>query len=246
MNKKNRKTLKNYFKKGNLPTEQHFSDLIDSTLNTIDDGFEKTMEDGLKISTLGQSDKLIGFYRNIETKSPVWSISFDEPGNRLVFKGNDSPVLSLDPKGRVGVNKAEPRVVLDVAGEIASTGRMGTYKAGRVPADGEPQVLLEGLDGCRAYEIMAGVGGGKRSGQYALVHAIAVNTYQSGGKVVMHESHYGSRCNRLKLWWEGPQHDYSLMIQTLCGFGENVSIQYHITELWFDHFMADCHETGDE
>ena len=35
----NRQTLKNYFKKGGFATEKHFVDLIDSSLNVVDDGF---------------------------------------------------------------------------------------------------------------------------------------------------------------------------------------------------------------
>jgi DNA-binding transcriptional regulator YhcF (GntR family) len=54
MDKKNRETLKNYFKKGSLPSEKEFANLIDSMLNTIDDGFEKTEDEGLKISAPGQ------------------------------------------------------------------------------------------------------------------------------------------------------------------------------------------------
>ena len=36
----NRNTLKNYFKKGGFAKENHFVDLIDSTLNSVDDGIE--------------------------------------------------------------------------------------------------------------------------------------------------------------------------------------------------------------
>ena len=38
MASKNRETLKNYFKKGGFATEKEFSDLIDSSMNLIDDG----------------------------------------------------------------------------------------------------------------------------------------------------------------------------------------------------------------
>ena len=36
-NKKNREELKNYFRKGNVPTEEHFALLIDSVVNIVDD-----------------------------------------------------------------------------------------------------------------------------------------------------------------------------------------------------------------
>lgn len=37
MAKRDRNTLKSYFKCGNMPQEEHFSDLIDSVLNLVDD-----------------------------------------------------------------------------------------------------------------------------------------------------------------------------------------------------------------
>ncbi|SDU58340.1 hypothetical protein [Desulfobacula phenolica] len=237
MDKKNRETLKKYFKKGSLPSEQEFAYLIDSMLNTIDDGFEKTKQEGLKISSLGNSDTLAGFYRDIEKKSPIWSIEFADPGNRLLFKGKQGTVLSLDPTGKVGINTDQPKTHLDVEGTIASKGRIGKYRNGKVPADGKPHTIIEGLDGCRAFEIMAGAGGKEKSGQYALLHAFALNTFQSKGCIVDHQAHYGSRCNRIKLWWEGSQHNYALKIKTKCCYGDGFAIQYQITELWLDHFM---------
>ena len=62
----NRKSLKGYFKKGQLPTEGHFHDLIDSSINKVDDGMSKTMEDGLMLAPIGESRKLISFFNLIE------------------------------------------------------------------------------------------------------------------------------------------------------------------------------------
>mgnify|MGYP003326003138 CR=1 FL=1 len=36
----NRNTLKNFFKKGGFAKENHFVDLIDSTINSVDDGIQ--------------------------------------------------------------------------------------------------------------------------------------------------------------------------------------------------------------
>lgn len=251
MDKKNRETLKKYFIKGSLPSEQEFAYLIDSNLNTIDDGFEKTEEEGLKISSLGKSKTLAGFYKNIEDKSAIWSIEFDGSGNSLLFNGREGkPVLALNQEGRVGINTLNPGTELDVAGVLACQGRMGTFKGqgtegeaaigGKVAADGKPHTILEKLDGCQAFEIMAGAGGGSKSGKYALVHAIAMNTFNSKGIVDVRHAYYGSRCNRIDLWWEGKQQDYALKIKTRCCYGEGTAIQYHITNLWFDPYMENC------
>jgi len=77
MAKKNRSTLKRYFRKGALPSEDQFVDLIDSTLNTIDEGFDKTPENGFEISLLGDHPRLISFFKTAAAKDAVWSIDFD-------------------------------------------------------------------------------------------------------------------------------------------------------------------------
>ncbi len=71
----NRSTLKRFFQRGQIPTEVHFANLIDSTINKIDDGFAKDVEDGLKLSPIGDSQKLISFFEDIKETHPAWSIS---------------------------------------------------------------------------------------------------------------------------------------------------------------------------
>ena len=51
----NRQTLKNYFQKGGFATEKHFVDLIDSSLNVVDDGISINQKQGLKLNPLGSS-----------------------------------------------------------------------------------------------------------------------------------------------------------------------------------------------
>ena len=75
---KSRKTLQAYFKRGSLPTEDQFKDLIDSMLNMIDEGFDKTPAQGLKVAQLAKKGKLISFFSKITRKdSPIWSIRID-------------------------------------------------------------------------------------------------------------------------------------------------------------------------
>lgn len=252
MAKKNRKTLKEYFQEGRLPSQEHFSDLIDSTLNVIDEGFDKSPEEGFKVSQLGDSGKLISFFENIAVKSPLWSLALDPVTENLVFEGkprnsgagsqgaggNDSTdVLSLSPDGRVGVNKRAPGFELDVEGTVSSLGRIGG-NAGYVPADGKWHEITEELEGCHALEIMAGVGE-RGSGKYALIHAFAVKAFGARGKITYHQAHYGSRCNCIKLGWKGKARTYRLQLRTRCKYKEGIHVKYYITRLWFDPYMND-------
>ena len=50
MAKTNRKNLKDRFKNGRMPSESDFADLIDSMINALDEGYEKTAKDGLNMT----------------------------------------------------------------------------------------------------------------------------------------------------------------------------------------------------
>jgi hypothetical protein len=260
MTAKNRTTLKNYFNSGSLPSEDQFENLIDSMLNMRDEGFEKSPEQGFKVAQRPEG-RLISFFENIPIESPIWSVKIDRTSDnrKLTFLNkNDEEILTLTPDGMVGIKQNKPGFDLDVAGTIASHGRLGEKGAKTVHANGYWQDITDVLAGCNAFEIMAGVGK-QKSGKYALLHAFALNTFNGKGgifnrrgKIVYHQAHYGSRCNRLKLRWKkGSDKDYKLQLKTGCAYGSfdkekfaekakrdvGVYVKYYITNLWFDEEM---------
>jgi hypothetical protein len=284
MAEQNRETLRRFFKAGERPTEQHFRDLIDSTLNMVDEGYRKTAEEGVKISTLGSEKALVSFYTQGDPNKVQWSIAYGEETEkserkRLVFsprgskdaKEDGNCAITLDPGERVGVRTDRPQCELDVNGVLRSAGRIGGYKPGHsgqktgivtstVPADGQPHDITGKLTGCQAFEIMAGVGGGEGKGRYALLHAVALNSYnnprrprwwldwlwpQRGIRAVTDV--YGSRCNKLELRWALDGEGYCLTLRSRCSYAnkldgpgqewEGPNIQYSVTQLWFDPTM---------
>ena len=240
MARRNRKTLKNFFKKGHMPTEDDFNDLVDSMVNIVDEGFSKSFSEGLKLSPVTDSDKLLSFFQNIEDKSPIWTCETDTSNNNLSFSNSKGEkVLVLDENRRVGINKERPESTLDVDGVITSTGRKGSYKSGLVPADGKWHSIIVDLTGCNAFEIMAGVGK-KKSGKYALLHAFALSTFNSKNKIIYHQSFFKSLCNTLKLRWDGTTYSYGLDIRTKSDFGPDIYINYFISQIWFDPLMDNC------
>ena len=130
MEKLDRNALKNKFKKGRMPSEQDFSNLIDSMVNILEEGFDKTSRDGLKISQLMGSGRLLSFYKNIAVESPQWFLELSTSENKLHFGTPQSPrVLSLYSQGggvdgpnnlrvAVGINKENPQTTLDVDGNV--------------------------------------------------------------------------------------------------------------------------------
>jgi len=253
MARKDRKTLEAKFKNGSMPSEVAFADLIDSALNLIDDGFEKTVEDGLRIFQLGDG-KLMSFYQNMATLSSMWFVGIDKATENLSFGNNSNPhILTLRsvgsddaesndvPKMGVGINTDNPRFELDVAGTIACFGRVGRRGELAVPADGNWHDITEMLTGCQAFEVVAGVGGKDADGKFALMHAFALNAYNDKSHITYHQAHYGAKCNRLELRWEkganAENFEYTLQLRVESSYGDKIWVNYHITRLWHDPVM---------
>lgn len=234
----NRKSLKNFFKKGELPSQRSFDDLIDSMINKVDDGMSKTIEDGLMLSPIGASQKLTSFYKSIEEKNAAWTLDINSSDGMISYNNfiGDS-VLALKQDGKVGINNDNPEQELDVNGVVAMHGRFGSKYVGKIPADGNWHPVLTELNGCHALEIMAGVGK-KKTGRYALVHAIAMSTFgKSKNRIHKRQAYYGMRNNRIELRWKGTTYDYTLEMRTRRSYEGSYFVNYHICDLWFDTYM---------
>ena len=145
-----------------------------------------------------------------------------------------------------------PAPVPTEAGTVAASGRIGRRGTKTAHANGEWQDLTETLQGCHAFEIVAGVGQ-TGTGKYALLHAFALKTFDAEGEIETHQAHYGSRCHRLRLRWQavGDQ-QYKLQIKTGNCYANGgrkgrmtadqdvgIYIRYYLTSLWFDEMMTD-------
>ena len=268
MANKNRETLARYFSKGALPSEDQFRDLIDSALIKEDDGFDKSPLNGWEIRLIGDHDRLISFLRDNAVKQAAWSISYDKTTDRLLFVkptvgGEARSVVVFDPAGRLGVNTREPRCELDVAGVIAAEGRLGgnPYRERQktVPADGAWHPITDELEGCQAFEVMAGAGK-KNSGMYALMQAVAINAYNPKGlffnflrrknRIRYNQAFYLARGHKIQLRWENRDNNkYVLAMRTNCHYGQNglgkpILIRYYLTQLWFDSQMEESWGDG--
>ncbi len=235
MSRQSRETLKAYFAKGRRPSEDEFADLIDSTLNIMDEGFRKTPADGLRVTSLGDNHALMSFYTPKSSDGRAeWSVGFDKSFDGLAIHRPatpDQPILALHPAARLGVNTGSPQDALDVRGVARAEGRRGREVDGLI-ANGRFQALTGDLHGCQAFEVIAGVGL-PESGQFALVHAIALNAFNpiwwdnlfSLKKPIReHHAYYSRPADRLQLRWvaasdnptrgHGEGATYSLQIRT--------------------------------
>lgn len=246
-----RAELKKYFRNGQIPTETHFGYLIDSVIVQHDDGFSKNEEHGYIISPIGSSRRMITFYRNMDRLDPYFFLEKDGQGSpSLCFiPGNEgasdeervNTSTFFHQNGTIGVGqRCNPDLKLEVNGFLGMQGRTGTFLRGTVPADGKWHTIVEKLDNCQAFEVMARTGR-KGSGKFSLMHAIALSTFgKSSSTIRKTRAYYGFFWNKLNLRWSGTTHNYSLQLRSNRNFGHDVNIFYNVTKLWDDEtFVKD-------
>ena len=180
LDKESREQLKKRFSAGNMPAEEDFHCLIDSVVNSIDEGIVVSEANGMELRPRGDNGCLISLFQDQKTLDYDWSVNIvnnkeskesslnvnmrlnrDTVKNAvtLVSKRSDNPSMDL-PNVSVGIGCNSPKGELDVNGMIASRGRVGyedeKYK---VIADGEWYDVTDVLTVCQCLEVVAGVGG---------------------------------------------------------------------------------------
>jgi len=242
-----RQRLLAYFRNGKIPTEEHYSDLINSMVHKDDDGFSKDKENGLKIYSDDSSNNLVSFYKDINSIDPFYIISKDKTDpDCLKFQaydatqtpantGNNSSALFFHTDGKIGVGKTcDPQYKTEIDGFVGMQGRIGTFKSGSVAADGDWKPIIIGLEYGQAFEIVARTGK-KGKGKFAIMQATALSVFgPKGGKIKRTNAYYGFFWNKLNLRWRGNSKQYSLEIRSNSNYGEGVDIFYTITRLWDD------------
>lgn len=242
-----REQLKKFFEKGSIPTEQDFEDLIDSMLHKEDDGL-LSQDHGLSLSPRGGSEKLLTFFSSLSDFKPTWNIEpypKNEPdfGLNITDKQGKSR-LFIQSNGCVGIGTTHPVDKLTVEGNVGMHGRRGTYASGEIPGDGKWHAITPPLNACHAFEVIAKIGK-KGRGLYAMLHAIALSTFgQSNNQIQKTRAYYGSFRNKIDLRWAGDTFNYVLQMRTQRDYGEESTIRYYVTNLWWEE--AETIECNDD
>lgn len=198
MAKRSRTELKNIFRKGKVPEERNFHDMIDSMVNQSDDGISGIVGGGLALFE-GPDSSLLEFYESPEAAGPDWYIRRKNPAGVEGFDLGESveekSERSLRPQSRlfirhgegIGIDNADPAHTLDVAGAVGMENRVGTYAVGTVPADGQwrniiPANKSSGPKGYFALEVLAHTKAKEGWKLHSITHALCVGAYPKGSR----------------------------------------------------------------
>ncbi|MBS1530509.1 MAG: hypothetical protein JSU01_09390 [Bacteroidetes bacterium] len=243
-----RKKLLDYFKNGKIPSEEHYSHLINSMIHKYEDGFSKDDENGLNIYPEGSYNALVSFYKNISAPVPFFQIAKDKADpDSLKMQPAVPPDSDDDPdasavffhtSGKVGIGKeCDDRYKVDIDGFVGVKGRIGTYKSGQVKADGVWYPIITGLNNGQAFEIMARTGK-VGTGKFAIMHAYALSVFgRKGGRIRRTNAYYGFWWNKINLRWTGSSRNYNLEMKTNSNYGDGVIVYYTVTKLWDDELF---------
>ena len=237
MAKTNRRTLKEYFGKGKKPDSGQFADLIDSMLNIVDDGFNKSAERGLQLSPLDDEGAVMEIRRNILDNEPAWIVALGKGGELNIHRGLDEePAVSLFQDGKI-VLGTKDKIELEIKGTVRADSFIGNYLKGKVPANGQWQNIGELEYGCMGYQIEAACGL-KGKGRYALAEATAIHCFGKHPCIRSSHSWFGSRFNRIQFRWYSEGLNSRLQVRTRSDYGEDVWVHYCIKRLFDMDFVS--------
>lgn len=237
MAKTNRRTLKEYFGKGKKPDSGQFADLIDSMLNIVDDGFNKSAERGLQLSPLDDEGAVMEIRRNILDNEPAWIVALGKGGELNIHRGlEEEPLVSLFQDGKI-VLDTKDKIELEINGTVRADSFTGNYLKGQIPANGQWQNIGELEYGCVGYQIEAACGL-KGKGRYALVEATAIHCFGKHSSIRSSHSWFGSRFNRIQFRWYSEGLNCRLQVRTRSDYGEDVWVHYCIKRLFDMDFVS--------
>lgn len=165
INRKNRNTLKGYFKKGDVPTEEQFAQLIDSTLNLVEDEPPTRTATGWSFFPKQGNSLDISLYTEkpaSETEPPVWSLSVT-PEKKLLIKNAQGETVVEASQDKSFILHGNLTVENTVTASVFKTKGGGGADPGEdyltIPADKKwydlPIVYSDEGFGSHVYEIYA-------------------------------------------------------------------------------------------
>lgn len=211
-NRKDRNTLKAYFKKGETPTEEHFAALIDSMTNLVEDGQPVRTVTGWAFRPMQDGRLDIDLHTNeadAETASPDWTITVTPDKKLLVRNAGGETVWEAAQDKSVTVHGSltvedgitAPVYRTEGSGEPASGGEdYITIPADKQWHDLPIDVAREGF-GCRVYRIYASFRE-RGMGLCCLTRVTAIWLNRLEQRIESPQKHWWGWAGSLRFRWE--------------------------------------------
>jgi len=225
-------------------TVDDYQDLIDSTLNIVDDGMEVHEEHGLIVNNR-PNGIAISIKNPDNDNDPVWNLKVSDAA-ALQVGANEINVMEF------GQEKVQVKTGLSVEGTIGVSSWKGEYAKGFANADGNWHTIeaLRDLSSCQAFEVFAHIND-EDDKRYALTKAtLLMSNGLKGQKKEVASIQAGSSWlwgkffNKIKFKWvldedaskKADKERYMVQIKTRTHYGaakgKPKQIFYRITKLW--------------
>lgn len=236
---RSRNTLIDLFSVGQMPTADHFKNLIESTVNILDDGFSKDAQSGIKLAPISEEKGTVMTFLQNMTNEAGASWKFDVRNNDMYICNSDKngkgQMIRLKQNGEVEIGKEGADIYMK--GTLHAEQRAGK-RAEQVQADGQWHDITDFLVGVHALEVVC-VMGKRSTGKHAILVAHATHCFGAKPRIRRIRSHFGFFGNKLVLRWISSKADRAckLQVKTRLKPGNDIFIQASITSLWDNPLM---------
>ena len=220
-------------------------DVVQSTF-IRGEGLDHSGSSGLEITANGAANTLLTFYEDNGDNKEPWKIQLD--GNKgLNFDVDGSSKLYIDKSGRIGISNTKPNYALDVNGYVGMQGRVGTYKKGKKPADGNWHTILSfNENDCCGVELIAYIADNTHE-RFGLTYIIALYPGgRDGGNITMVNEasnrfwFFGRKQNKIRFRWDKTDNGCDLQMKSHSHYGNNnhkkKQIFFRASKVWDKSF----------
>lgn len=237
---RNRNTLIEGFSKGQRPTADDFKNLIDSTVNILDDGFSKDAQSGIKLAPMSEQDGTVMTFLQNMTDDGGGRWEFDILNNDMkISRVNEKEKYQLILLKQTGeIEFGEEGCDINVKGTLHAEQRSGKKVQKKIPADGKWHDLTDYLEGIHALEVVC-VMGKRHTGKHAVLLAHATHCFGAKPQISRIRSHFGMFGHKLILRWHKSKHERACKLQVRTRFmlGNDIFIHGSVTSLWDNPLM---------
>lgn len=206
---KDRKILKSYFQKDDVPTEAQFAELIDSVPNIHEDGkVTVTASDGIQLFPADKTGVVATVFADNPDKTgtePLWRMALDENKGLKIQDGKGETVLTID-RDRNFIVEGTLKAAKYLSGKTDEEETPDSNLL-KIKADGQwhdlpvEEATGQSLTGCRVYRISACYLN-SLSRNCSICEAVASHSQGCKRRIRSPQKHWWGWSGHIKIRWQ--------------------------------------------